>query len=725
MSDKSAPRSSQPVMNGQSGILTVVLVYVLFAALWILLSDRVVIWLFRNPDHILLASTLKGWLFVVVTALLLYGMLRRLPWIGSPPRVTGTRFRLILGALVGAIMLAVGASMVHTFKTHREESFSRLLIIAELKAKQIGDWLIERLDDMEFVQKNSEILSMYQSWLAKPTPEGRQKLEAHLELLRRSHDYRSVVLFDDQGHVIQTSAERESPVESFWSQSGQEGGDVRIDIRSDRDGLPRVGFRLPLTGMESAAWIVLVVDPTDWLYPMLQFWPMPEHSGETLLFRKQGDQVLFLNDLRYLSQAALRLQLSLERHELLAAQILNGVVAPGQLIVGLDYRNLPVFGVARAIPKTDWFIIAKIDQDELYREMTRTFSWILLAGVLAMFAATMALTLLRRGEQLAVANELHQAQEERLHVLQLLDAIVNSSEDAIFAKDLSGRYILFNKAAGRFVGRAEHEVLGYDDRMLFPPDQAESIQSADRRVIAENRSLVQEESLNTHQGPRVFHAFKGPLRDFQGGIIGSYGIAQDITERKRAEEGLRRSELLFRTLFQTAAVSIILYDKESGAILDANRRALVSYGYEQISELQRHEFWIDPPYSRDDALKLLHRTAEEGKQRFEWKNRDRHGVEFWEDVLLNIIVIDGTERILAVSIDITARKNVEAEFLRLTVETIQRNEELERFNEAMVGRELTMIALKQQLNALSLELGREVPYPMARMEEALPPGEGA
>ncbi|MGJ4748856.1 hypothetical protein ACQV5M_21015, partial [Leptospira sp. SA-E8] len=52
--------------------LEVVLVYMLFASLWILLSDRVMGWLLRDPDMLLLASTLKGWAFVVVSATLLY-----------------------------------------------------------------------------------------------------------------------------------------------------------------------------------------------------------------------------------------------------------------------------------------------------------------------------------------------------------------------------------------------------------------------------------------------------------------------------------------------------------------------------------------------------------------------------------------------------------------------------------------------------------------------------
>ena len=57
--------------------LTVVLIYAVFGALWILLSDKAVAWLFGGPSQAALASTIKGWAFIAVTSLILYGLLHR------------------------------------------------------------------------------------------------------------------------------------------------------------------------------------------------------------------------------------------------------------------------------------------------------------------------------------------------------------------------------------------------------------------------------------------------------------------------------------------------------------------------------------------------------------------------------------------------------------------------------------------------------------------------
>src|SRR5512145_157133 len=62
--------------TAKGAILKPVLAYAAFASLWILFSDQVVAWLFRDPDQISIASTLKGWLFVAVTSGLLFILLR-------------------------------------------------------------------------------------------------------------------------------------------------------------------------------------------------------------------------------------------------------------------------------------------------------------------------------------------------------------------------------------------------------------------------------------------------------------------------------------------------------------------------------------------------------------------------------------------------------------------------------------------------------------------------
>ncbi|MBK7767994.1 MAG: PAS domain-containing protein [Sulfuritalea sp.] len=125
--------------------------------------------------------------------------------------------------------------------------------------------------------------------------------------------------------------------------------------------------------------------------------------------------------------------------------------------------------------------------------------------------------------------------------LQLLSTISDSSSDAIFAKDLQGRYLLFNRECARVLGKTAEQALGHDDSALFPLPQAAMIRANDRRVLAEQRINTYEEALSTADGERVYLATKGPLRDADGQVIGLFGISRDITERTKAETELRRN----------------------------------------------------------------------------------------------------------------------------------------------------------------------------------------
>jgi diguanylate cyclase (GGDEF)-like protein/PAS domain S-box-containing protein len=140
-----------------------------------------------------------------------------------------------------------------------------------------------------------------------------------------------------------------------------------------------------------------------------------------------------------------------------------------------------------------------------------------------------------------------QSKQQKQRALGLLETINNSSSDAIYAKDGEGRYLIINAAAGRFVGKLPDEIVGRDDRALFPPEQAEMLMAIDRKVFATGNPSTAEEELDTPEGRRVFQATKGPLRDEAGRIFGTFGISRDITRRKQTESELRIAATAFES----------------------------------------------------------------------------------------------------------------------------------------------------------------------------------
>ena len=125
-----------------------------------------------------------------------------------------------------------------------------------------------------------------------------------------------------------------------------------------------------------------------------------------------------------------------------------------------------------------------------------------------------------------------------------LRAIVESTTDAIFMKDLEGRYLMVNPATLAILGLAERDIVGQTDDAVFPPGLAKRFREDDQAVIARGEPLSIDETVEGPDGPRHMFTTKVPYRAADGTVIGLIAISRDITERKLAEA--ERAELLLR-----------------------------------------------------------------------------------------------------------------------------------------------------------------------------------
>ena len=165
-------------------------------------------------------------------------------------------------------------------------------------------------------------------------------------------------------------------------------------------------------------------------------------------------------------------------------------------------------------------------------------------------------------------------------------------------------------------------------------------------------------------GQRIALERSDELGTLAGAFNSLMQTLQETTVSKSSLEAayaaLQDSEEHFRTVFNQSPMSILIHDADDGRVIDANRTAWQSYGLDSLEALQAHDVWCEPPYAAADAMAWI-RRARQGVQRFEWKNRKANGETFWEQVILRPIVSGGVERILSTAVDITARKQAEAE----------------------------------------------------------------
>ena len=131
----------------------------------------------------------------------------------------------------------------------------------------------------------------------------------------------------------------------------------------------------------------------------------------------------------------------------------------------------------------------------------------------------------------------------------ILQAVIEATPDAIFVKDLDGRYVLVNEAFARFIGKSHADIVGRNDYELYPEVDARAFVEADRQVLATGKPRVFEGVATGHEGePQTYLVSKGVYRDKDGRSLGVFGISHDITELREAHENLERTqEALFRS----------------------------------------------------------------------------------------------------------------------------------------------------------------------------------
>jgi len=156
------------------------------------------------------------------------------------------------------------------------------------------------------------------------------------------------------------------------------------------------------------------------------------------------------------------------------------------------------------------------------------------------YATAHDLTRRRRNEQ--------QVREMR----QFLDSIIENLPITIFVKEATSlKFVLFNKAGQELIGRSQAELLGKNDYDFFPKEEADFFTHADREVLAKGQLLdIPDETMQTPHGRRRLHTRKIPMSDEAGRPLYLLGISEDITERKQAEEQMRRQNILLQELAQ-------------------------------------------------------------------------------------------------------------------------------------------------------------------------------
>jgi len=247
-------------------------------------------------------------------------------------------------------------------------------------------------------------------------------------------------------------------------------------------------------------------------------------------------------------------------------------------------------------------------------------------------------------KQIRAAEALHENS-------RLLQAVSESTTEAIYVKDLAGKYLLINDAGAKAVGRPITQILGRDDTEIFPPETALAIMQRDQEILASGSNQTYEERAVIHNETRVYLSTKGPYRDQSGNTVGLIGLSLDITERHRAEQ-------YFRSLVQNSS-DIISIVEADGTIRYESPSIHRILGYSQDELIGKNSFEYfhldDLPRMRSGMEELLHRPGQAYSSEFRFRHADGSWIPLW-GVATNLLHDPNVRGIVVNSRSVTEQK---------------------------------------------------------------------
>ena len=260
------------------------------------------------------------------------------------------------------------------------------------------------------------------------------------------------------------------------------------------------------------------------------------------------------------------------------------------------------------------------------------------------------------------------AENELINQREYLRHILDTNPSLIFVKDNLGRYILVNKAFADFYQSTVEELIGKTDAELpLPSEQIHRFKVSDDAVLNSSDPIhSQEHTINPITGQEAyFVTTKKPLIDTEGNI-NILGVANNITEQKKHEQELRKSEYLLQQIFDKVADGLLLIESETLRILEANPKALEILGAGQKNEIVGQHIQVIRLVREPSARfwKNLFIQIQADNPVHEAEMLDLSDRPFWGSLATSSFEQESRGRILLRISDISAQKKTEEQIMQ-------------------------------------------------------------
>ena len=428
-------------------------------------------------------------------------------------------------------------------KIEKNQAYENLHGIGKLKVGQIQAYFNGRKGDARVAAKFLSN-SPARHWLANPSGNIPATAQRPLETVLSAYQYAGVLLLDSKGNIRYGGGQY-----TVLSETGKS-----IALRTIQDNSlntspvyfgdpsapdkPLLDTFVPIVNQDASTVMGVLVlrDNLHFLFSLIQSWPVESETGETLLVTRDGGDVLFLNELRYLKGTALKLRLPITSSD--SGHIIPTVEMLGKGYYGaleaFDYRDKPTLAYNIAVPDTSWGMVVKMDTDEVLEHVRRlqTIVWII-AAFFMLGAGTILWTWWKKQKIERLAYE----QSARLAADLRISAIAFETHEAIVITDCHPKILRVNQAFQDITGYTAEEVIGHNPSILSAERKPKAFYEEMWATIFRDGKWsgeVLDKRKNGEIYPKQLTITAVTASD--GTLTHYVGLFFDITQRKKAED---------------------------------------------------------------------------------------------------------------------------------------------------------------------------------------------
>ncbi|MCX6220793.1 MAG: PAS domain S-box protein [Bacteroidia bacterium] len=476
---------------------------------------------------------------------------------------------LVFALLATGIILAGYFYYIHNVKEYRLQKEQELSSVADLKISELTHIRKEWVEDASLFHNNTYFSTLVDRYFNDPKDiKAPRQLRTWLGHFRIVNNFNKLSLLDNKGVERFSEPDSPEPRSSTYrdkiSEAIKSGNVTIVDFyKNEKDQHIYLNILVPIPNPKNknqiAGVLSVQINPEEYLYPYIKSWPTPSKTSETMLVRREGEDVLYLNEVKLQQNTALSLRIPLKNKTVLAVR---AVLGEEGIVEGYDYRNVHVLGDIHHIPDSPWLIITKIDIAEVYAPLSERL-WLMIFLVTALlFGAGTSVAVVWRRHRARFYQERVQTAETLRDSYELLEKVFNNTHILMAYLDTKFNFIKVNNA---YAEADKHTPDFYPNKnhfTLFPYAENEALF---RKVVETGQSHISfaksfEYAENPERGISYWDWSLQPVKASDGSVTALVLSLINVTERMQAQERVQKLNRIYALLSNINQAIVRIHD---------------------------------------------------------------------------------------------------------------------------------------------------------------------